>query len=161
MRVTVESVGPTLADVTRATIRDLRQTNKAAGKELGKVGTDAINAAAPTMFGRKLRGSATVETWPDRLEVEYHAAKGQAGAWQIATTGARPHDIYPRQKRSRGAKGRPTALVIVPGNPGVYAANVWHPGARGRGAWGRVEFALFRALGDAAERLYDNGIGAR
>lgn len=158
MRVTVTQTGPSLADVTKATIRDLRAVNKTAGKALGKVGTDAINAGAPTMFGRKLRGQATVETWPDRLEIEYHAARGQAGAWQIQESGARPHDIYPKARRPRGTRGRPTALELA---AGFYAANVWHPGWAGAGAWTRAADRLARAIGEAAERLYDNGIGAR
>lgn len=152
MRVDVVAVGPTLADVTTATIRDLRKVNRAAGKALGKVGTDAINAGAPTMFGKRLRGKATVETWPDRLEVEFHAAKGQAGAWQIQETGARPHDIKPRKKK---------ALAIVRGDPGWYAAVVDHPGARGRRQWTAAGERLIAAIGDAAQRLYDNGLGAR
>lgn len=148
MRVTVESVGPSLADVTTATIRDLRAVNRTAGKALGKIGTDAINAGAPTMFGRRLRGKATVESWPDRLEVEYHAAKGQAGAWQIQETGARPHDINPRRRK---------ALHFA----GLWSANAAHPGAGGRRAWTAAGDRLAAAIGDAAERLYDAGLGAR
>lgn len=148
MRVTVRQVGPSLADVTTATIRDLRAVNKAAGKQLGRVGTDAINAGAPTMFGRRLRGKATVETWPDRLEIEYHAAKGQAGAWQIQETGARPHDIKPRRRKALQFAGR-------------FAAVVDHPGVGGRRQWTAAGERLVDVIGDAARRLYDAGLGAR
>ena len=59
--------------------------------------------------------------------------------------GARPHDMNPRKRK---------ALRFA----GIYAANVDHPGARGRLAWSKAGKRLAAVLDRTLADVYDDAM---
>lgn len=147
MRITVRTTGPTLADLTGDTIRDLRAANKTAARQVARKGRAAMVKGAPVMYGRRLAVKTKTEAWPSRWSVQFFPAPRNAGLWTIAETGAAPHEINPRTRR---------ALHFA----GLFADNVDHPGARGHGAYTKAGKRLADVVDVDIEHIYDDALGS-
>lgn len=64
--------------------------------------------------------------------------RGSAGAWALATWGAKPHVIGDVRSRGRGKAKRIEGPRLLSINGNVRRGPVSHPGARGKGTFERV-----------------------
>ena len=150
---TVRAKGKSLDQLMAATVKDLTEANRTAGKEIRKVGRKAIREKAPKVGGKKLGARINVKAYADRADVTFRAHT--VGGWMMHEKGAKPHDIYPRKGRV-GRAGRPAALSVS----GLYAANVWHPGTKpGTKAWTKAIERVRKAILPAIVDVYDDALG--
>jgi hypothetical protein len=145
---TVKAQGPTLGELTARSSRALRTANRAAGREIAKAGRKAMDAVPKGQgrrwHGRALRVKFKIDSSPTGARVTFNPARGQAGGWAIADTGASPHVIRPHGRALRFG--------------GRYAAVVHHPGARGVGVWGKATKAVAKAVKPELEDLYEEAL---
>jgi hypothetical protein len=147
---TVRAQGPTFADLTSRAERSLRTANRAAAADIGKVGRKAMDASARASgrgwHGRTLRTKTKIDSSPAGARVTFNPAKGQAGAWAIADTGASAHMIRPRRGKALRFDGR-------------YAPVVHHLGARGVGVWAKATRTIDRAVKPELVDRYGEALG--
>jgi hypothetical protein len=141
--------GASFEAITKEALKGLREANREVGKRVAKVGKAAMEKGAPVMWGKRLGVKTKVDAWPDRAEVLFTPAPSHSGAWAMREKGTKPHDIYPRKGR-QGRGGRPAALAVS----GIYAANVWHPGSSGEGAWTKAGVRLEQVVTPVVEDTY-------
>lgn len=148
MDFTVTAQGPTLAQLTARSGQALRSANRAAGREIAKAGSKAMNDVSKgqgrRFRGRVLRVKYKIDSSPTGATVTFNPARGQAAGWAIADTGAGPHLIRPHRR----------ALKFG----GRYAAVVHHPGTRGVGVWGKATKAVAKAVKPELEDLYEEAL---
>jgi hypothetical protein len=143
---TVTSKGPTFDSLIRDTTRDLKAANRKAGRELAKVGKAAMGKGAPRMMGKKLSVKGDVHAWPDRCDVEFHPAAGQAGAWQIVETGRTGgYLVKPRRRKALAFGGR-FAMSAHP-NP-----------VTGKRAWSKAVQRLVKVTDKTVHDVYDEAL---
>jgi hypothetical protein len=145
---TVTQTGPTFDALLTSTARDLKQANRKAGREVGKVGKAAMAKGAPRMFGRALTAKPKVEAFANRCQVEFVPSPRQSGPWAIAESGRRGgYLVAPRRRR---------ALRL----PSGFAMSA-HPGpVAGRKAWTRAGARLFKAVDRTVHDVYDDALEA-
>lgn len=166
MEFAIQVQGPTLAQLTTKAARALRTANRAAGRDIAKLGRKAMNDAAKSQgrrwYGRPLTVKWKVDSSPSDAVVTFNPSKGQSGGWAIAEAGASPHDIYPRRRRTgragdnmlRPRNGRQAALFF----DGIYAADAFHPGARGVGTWTKATKAIDKVIRPDLEDLFGEAL---
>lgn len=148
MPITVTAKGPTLDALTRDTLRDLRAGNRAAGRQIAKVGARAMNAGAPAMFGRTLKVKTDVDAWPDRCNVEFYPAPGSSAGWAIQESGRRGgYVVKPRRARALTIGGRFSTVA----RPGPTS---------GHKAWTRAGERLAAVLDRTVADVFDDAMGA-
>jgi hypothetical protein len=131
--------GPDLARLTRAGATAGKQAAQAVGDRLGPL----------RHMGRGVKLRARYDMTGDGRTIVI--ALRPPGAWVIAQSGARVHEIKPRRRRTKGTTpGRGAPAVLTPNGPRaiVYGAH-----ARGRNgiaaAFARARPAIPQAIHDA------------
>jgi hypothetical protein len=162
--VRVVAKGPTFEAVVREQVRTLNRVNRRIYAPITRKGIKAIKSGAPTFQGKKL----TARTDPPERSatsttITFYGVS--AGAWAIKESGAKEHEIFPRQRPRRGGT-RKSALAFPGagrktkggGRTGVAAYVLNHPGVAGRHLWTQAGKRLRAALTPAITDEYDKAL---
>jgi hypothetical protein len=154
--VRITPKGQTFEALVRQADRALKSANRKLAGPVSRKGIKAIKAGAPR-FGtprKQLTAKTEVHTSGDGVVITFYGVS--AGAWAINETGAKAHDIFPRQRpRNGGTRRKALAFAGAGRNGSGYAAVAHHKGIGARGLWTKAGERLEDAVGPAIEDVYD------
>ena len=148
MRVTIEAKGRDPGQLIRETERDMKRATREVAKPVAAAGRKAILATAKShgaarFAGKTLGVKTKTHASATKATIEFRGAP--AGAWTIATTGAKPHPIRPRRRKALAFNGR-------------FAERVAHPGVHGRQVWTLAGPALDEAIRPVIVDVFDEAV---
>ena len=126
----------------------MRRASRAVAKPVAAAGKKAILATAKShgvarFAGRRLGVKTKTHATASSATIEFRGTP--AGAWTIATTGAKAHKIAPRRRKALAFNGR-------------FAEHVAHPGVAGRHVWTAAGPALEDAIRPVIEDTFDEAV---
>jgi hypothetical protein len=152
--------GQTFEAIIREQVRGLNKANRKVTAAVSRKGIAAIKRGAPTFAGKRL----SARTDPPRrssglVTLTFYGVS--AGAWSMKESGAKRHDIDPKQRPRRGGTRKKALAFPGAGRKGSgFTMHVDHPGFTGRHLWTAAGERLEAAVTPTIIDVYDEALAS-